>query len=114
MKNALAYGALLVAFVGGLAAASAQGSPEVDGGYSDSHGNFCAPAEKLMAASNRIYGEHVQWTGKDADGVRYVVMSGEKTWTLLIIANHQSPNGTFEACVAASDGSLPPGEKGPK
>ena len=100
MKNAFAYAALVVAFVGGLAAAATHPA-RAD---LNAEGEYCAEAQALMKKANSSFGEKVQWTGKSAAGFRYVLMASDHTWTFIIIDNKADADGDYEACVKASDG----------
>jgi hypothetical protein len=108
MRNALAYAALIVAFVGGIAASDTH---RAKAQTRNAEGEFCAPAESLMQKANDLFHEQVKWTGKNAMGYRFVLMASANTWTFIMIDKSASEDGTFEGCVKASDGQ-PPADAG--
>jgi hypothetical protein len=107
MKNALAYGAI-AAIASVMVLTSPARAQDADGPHVNDAGEFCAPAEKLMQKAHEIFGEHVTWTGKNADGFRFVLMTSDKTWSLFMIDNKPGDDGQFDACLKASDGNPPP------
>ena len=95
MKKALAYAII--------AAVLSTSAMAIEPGRND-EGEYCAGAEALMHKANETFSETVKWTGKSADGYRYVLMTSKDTWTFIIINNKPSDDGDYEACVKASDG----------
>jgi hypothetical protein len=95
MKKALSY-AIVAAVLSTSALAIEPGR--------NAEGEFCADAEALMQKAHQIFGETVKWTGKSADGFRYVLMASKDTWTFIMIDNKPGDDGHYEACVKASDG----------
>ena len=95
MKQALAY-AIIAAVLSTSAMAIEPGR--------NSEGEYCADAAALMHKAHETFGESVDWTGKSADGYRYVLMTSKTTWTFIMINNKPDDDGAYEGCVKASDG----------
>lgn len=112
VKRVIANAALAAGVLMALAAAAASAGmiASATAQTNNVDGEFCAPAETLMQKANEFFHEHVQWTGKNKMGYRFVLMASDNTWTFLMINNKASEDGTFEACVKASDGQGPADE----
>lgn len=75
-------------------------------------GEFCAPASDLLAAAKKM-GEEQVFSGRTADGYRFVVTKAKegKGWTLIMIDNKPGPGGLVPgACVKANDQDAIAGE----
>jgi hypothetical protein len=71
-------------------------------------GEFCAPAMELMKKANELFGETVKWTGKNAMGYRFILLTSPKgTWTFLMTDKEPDKDGDVNACIKASDGQGP-------